>query len=360
MSLKCYDGFDHYGNSSDFQSRIGSLQWFIPSGHDSSVQPDPTGGRNGTGGVQMSARYSGGASVVMGLNGYTSNTDPTFIMGVAINLSDWQDDFNVTFIDAQNANAEQIHFVISTGPSQIKVYRGATLLGSSPLNIFSTSGWNYFEFHALISDTVGTVHVDVNGQPVIILAGVDTKQSINSWVSGVTFTGTTSNTTTVNAYLDDFYVCDSTASPGLYPCNTFLGNVRVDTVFAVGNDSVTWTPLSMTNWQEISDTVFAGDSSYNFTNTPGNIDLFNFGALDGTVTGVIAVQTTGAYRLAGAGSHTIVQEISSSGTVASGSTWALTSSYQYFSDIFLSDPHTGGNWLTTGVNALNAGYDLTS
>src|SRR6185437_17169739 len=46
---------------------------------------------------------------------------------------------------------------------------------------------------------------------------------------------------------DDFYIEDSVSAGGEEPDNDFLGDVRVATSSAVGNDHVQWSPLDPGN-----------------------------------------------------------------------------------------------------------------
>jgi hypothetical protein len=78
------------------------------------------------------------------------------------------------------------------------------------------------------------------------------------------------------------------------------------------------------------------------------------------VSTVYAVQTTGAYRKQDSGGNTIVQEISSTGTVSSGNTHVLSLNYGYYTDLFVLDPRTGATFTSSAVDALEAGYKLNS
>jgi hypothetical protein len=123
---------------------------------------------------------------------------------------------------------------------------------------------------------------------------------------------------------------------------------------------VQWTPLAETNWQEVGETQFDGDTSYNYATTVGNTDLFTFGSLPTTVSVVYGVFVTGGYRKLDAGPETIVQKLVSSGSTASGSTMAMSLSYAFWTDLFVTDPHTGATWTPTSVNDIIAGYSLAS
>jgi hypothetical protein len=139
-----------------------------------------------------------------------------------------------------------------------------------------------------------------------------------------------------------------------------LGDVRCLTLFPVGNNSIQWTPLANTNWQEVSETAMDGDTSYNFSDTAGQQDLFNFQALSGVINQIVAVQIKGAYRKSDAGQRTAAQQLVSGATQVAGATTYFGLSYQYVTDLFPNDPNTGVGWTLSAVNALTAGYKLLS
>jgi len=160
--------------------------------------------------------------------------------------------------------------------------------------------------------------------------------------------------------LDDFYVCDGIAGPGTYPCNNFLGDQVVTTLYAVSNNAVQWDPLAGSNWQEISQTSFPGDAAYNDTVTAGNTDLFNFGTVDIDLVGVLGVQVTGTYRRTDSHAHTVTQPLNSAGVVTNGGTFSIGSSYAWRTDLYVLDPKTNASWTAPAVNSLIAGYELVT
>jgi hypothetical protein len=162
------------------------------------------------------------------------------------------------------------------------------------------------------------------------------------------------------ALIDDFRYNDTTTGPGTYPCNAWMGDLRVATLFAISNNAVTWTPLAGANWQEISETAFDGDTTYNSTATNGNEDLFNFGTLQSVINEIVAVQLVGGYREADAGGHTITQQLKVGGTDNAGATIGLTTGYQFFADLFPVNPTTGASWSLSDVNGMEAGYKAVS
>ena len=160
-------------------------------------------------------------------------------------------------------------------------------------------------------------------------------------------------------HIDDFRCNDTTVGPGTYPCNGFMGDLRVALLTPTANSAVTWTPLANTNWQEVSETAFDGDTSYNSSSVVGNADLFTVTQVP-TGTEVIGVSVIGAYRNEDATAHTLTQQISAAGTSYAGATQSLTQMYQFLSDVFPINPTSGVSWTVADVNAMLIGYAVTS
>lgn len=343
MALKVFDGFDHYGSSGvDMLARSGFLQW--QSGNLAFIT-----GRNGNGKAVVPQ------APLLDLTGVFAVRNAAAGVGMAIDMSGGSSEIDL--VDTV-AGGTQCSVVFNEANFSISVFGGpkvgssGTLLFLSGNNVWSQKVWNYVEFWVTVSTTVGTVIVKVNGETLVNLSSVNTQVTANAWFDGITYTG---------GALDDFYYCDTTTGPGSFPCNAPLGDVRVFTTFPVGNSSVTWTPLANTNWQEVSEVVMDGDSTYNFTTTAGDEDLLNFAALTNTVNKILGVQVTGAYRKDDATMRTLKQALKSGTVEQYGTTNSLPdTSYAYFTDIWILDPNTSASWTLAGVNGIAAGYNLVS
>jgi len=349
MGLFVFEGWDHYGSAStDMLTRSGRLQWTSSSCAISALN------RAGTG---KSLAFGQGGS----LFGSLSQNFGTIIfgMGIIFNQSSGNDNFRIFLLDGSIGTQVEIELKPSTG--QINLYRGpgTTLIYSSLLNQFPVGVWCFFEFKLKVDNTTGTFAFQVNSILKDSVSGLDTQTTINSWVNVLEITtfpagsGWTAN-------VDDLYINDITVDPGPYPMNDFAGDLRVVTLFAVGNNSVQWTPLAGTNWQEISEVAFDGDTTYNSTTTPGQEDTFNYGALPATINHVIGVQATGAYRKTNASTVTFQQAVISGVTEVYGTLQSAGNNYAYFTDLYLTDPNSGAAWTTTAVNSIKVGYkDIT-
>jgi hypothetical protein len=339
MSLLGYDGFDHYKSATaDMITRTGGIQWANPS-----LAAITSPGRNGYG---QSLNLGG---VVLTAN----TTDSTCYIGMAL---DWPSG-GMQFQLNDQAGFGQLYFGFTNGSININhTSVSGTFLGSA-INVIPQNGtWCYLEIGAFIDPSVGWIIIRVNGQQVFSYTG-QTQGRVSSWSNIVNQISLSAN----NAWIDDFYWCNSVADPGTYPCNTFLGDVRVFTAFPTGNDAVQWTPLAGTNWGEVSETQLDGDTSYNSTATVGQQDTFVFTALAGTISRIICVAVTAAYRKDNAGVCTVESVVKSGASVGTGATYAPSSAgYGYWQDLYKHDPNGTIDWTLTALNAMRAGYKRLS
>lgn len=119
--------------------------------------------------------------------------------------------------------------------------------GAVPVN---GSTWYYLEIGAVISGTSVALTVRVNGAAVITgtVSGNSSASSALGTVSVADFTGFT-----------HYYLCDNTGSTN----NTFLGDVRVQTLSPTANGTVNFTPSQPAN-ADVMQALAPGGSSSSF------------------------------------------------------------------------------------------------
>ena len=220
--------------------------------------------------------------------------------------------------------------------------------------------WNYIEVRAKIDNSAGVIDVHINGVSVTSVSGVDTQATTNAWFDSADFLLVPPINTQTFIWRDDFDYCDTTTGAGATAANTFLGDVRVATLFATGDDSVQWTPNSGSdNFSRINEPAMDSDTSYVSTSTATDQDTYDFEPLINTVGTIFGIQLTVAARKDDAGSRVIKQVLKSGGTTDFGADNALPDvTYAYFTDQWILDPNTSANWTRANVNAIAAGVNL--
>jgi hypothetical protein len=371
MALKAFDGFDHYKQLADMLSRSNFLQW-QQSGSGSNPVVAFVTGLTGLGrALSLTTGESGGPGTFWSAirSVFTDRNSEAYIGFRMLGKPSTEDYTTGLWIVVGDSIGGFQQFSVHFNESNyaIQIWTGnpalsfGTLLWTSSNNVWSGNVGEFIEMHIVINNT-GTVEFRVNGVSVGT-ALVDTQQTPNAWFDVIDWLTSPINGFGNTIYLDDFYYCDTMSGPGVSPCNTFLGDVRVATVFATGNDAVQFTPLANTNWQEISEVAMDSDTSYNYDATAGHQDTFVFQPIANVITTIYGLQLTYAARKDDAGSRTIAGVIKISGTsypYGSPDTVAASATYMYFSDLWILSPATGLNFTLSEINAADFGYKLVT
>ena len=201
---------------------------------------------------------------------------------------------NTTFLSIDLGAREQLAFRIQSNGSITARRNDATVIGTSPTGLVTTSTWEYWEFKCTIA-TSGTVEWKINGVTVWTLSGVDTQESTEGTWDGFRMFQLGNNTV-----YDDIYVCDGTGTIN----NDFLGDVVVETLFPVSDGSFTaWTPSAGGPHVDLIDdapfTAVIDEADYVESNGANVLELFNYDALSAEAQGqrIYGVQVGSFARL---------------------------------------------------------------
>lgn len=218
---------------------------------------------------------------------------------------------------------------------------GGTTIATGSANLLVNT-WYYIEVKLVVNGASGSVEVHLNGAVEISstagnfgTTNIDTLQIGQGSNSG-------------QFQYDDMYVCDTTGSA---PQNTFLGDVRVATIYPAGDGAHTaWTPnTGTTHYTQVDEAQADDDTTYVSDATPGDLDTYTFGTIDTGAT-VYALQTNLYARKDDANTRQIAPVIRQSGTDNIGATVTLASTYVDYTQIYNQDP-TSAAWTPTTVNA---------
>ncbi len=214
--------------------------------------------------------------------------------------------------------------------------------GTTPVTINS---WNYIELKIFVNTGTpasGTCELHLNGATEI----ASTAGNFGSTAMGQV--GLPGNNNSVNMKWDDLYVLDTT---GAAPRNTFLGDVRVETIYPTSDGAHTqWTPNSgSTHYTQVNETLADGDTTYVSDLTPNDLDTYGFGDIDTGAT-VYGLQVNLFARKDDANTRQIAPVIRQSGSDNVGTTVTMTTSYVTYSQLYNQDP-ASADWTPTNVNA---------
>lgn len=308
--------------------------------------------------IGATANPFGGPAVVLASGGALAKTfgtgQATWIAGMRFMLNSVG--AATTLIElADAASGAQVDVRFTTA-GQLQVTRNGTVLATSSAAVILSNTWYHLAFKSLISATVGTYAVRLNGVAPAGLpdgSGQNTKAQTAATADTIRFKGSTGAT---NCTACDFYICDTTGSVN----NDFLGDVRVTLLLPSGAGTYTeWTPLSGANYTNVDETAFNGDTDYNYSGTVNQRDTY---AMQDLASGyaVKAVQVVMAARKDDAGSRSIATLVRQGSTDVVGTTVNLLDSYSFYTQPYDQDPSDSTAWTAAKVNSLEAGAKVIS
>jgi hypothetical protein len=284
-------------------------------------------------------------------------TPSQIFMGVRLNLApSYAGGAAVVFADIAGLPQCCVEFFGTTGA--VIAYTGLESTALSPTSaagVFPSSGWFYAEIGVTISNTVGAIIVRINGATVLSLSNVNTQNSRGSTIGAIEFApGGGGN----GCEIAHYYLCDTTGSA---PCNTFLGDVQVQTLLPTGNDAVAFAAAGLTNnWQNAGSVPPVPGSDYNSNGTVGAQDTFNCGTIAPGLGTVYGLNVKSLLSKTDAGPRTAAGVVKSGSTTLAATAVAVSTSPEVVSGIFMTDPNTGAAWSDAAVNAAKIGYKIVS
>lgn len=218
MAILFTDGFDNYGTitGTNLLTRWSSAS--NPNSFITSTTPFNYG----------QAHFPGGSAGDVSVVGFTAT--PTITVGAAIYSGSLSASANFPAIALISSGTYMVGLaLLNDGGINIGRYTNAstftTIVASSTNPGTVKAGqWYYIEFSVTISDTVGTVRVDVDGRTVINQTGLDTRNGTPTTVNTL-YLGTNGSST---AYFDDLYISDSITPLG--PQRIYTLRPNADTV----------------------------------------------------------------------------------------------------------------------------------
>lgn len=271
-------------------------------------------------------------------------TDDTLVFGVA---------FRIPVIPNTQQPLVRLYSGVNAGleirmetNGTLSVYLSFTKLGTTA-NAVTVDTWHFLEFKVFTNNTTGRYEIRVNNAVWLIHDNVDTQIATDAYHSAIRLGAMFA----VNVHWDDLYVLDSTGTGG----TDFLGSRQIKLYSPDGDgDTNDWTPLSGNNYENVDEAESDGDTSYNETNTPNDVDLYDYA--DATdLTTIDAIKISSDIRV-DMGSMDIKTLIKSDGTTSEGPAETITSNTfvnQY--RISEEDPNTSAAWTQGGLNAAQFG-----
>lgn len=260
MALLAYSGMDF---EYPFSSSINKGMWASVSGN---MQFRNNNGRYGKGGAQG---WSNNYSALL-----FDTADDTIIVGVATRIRETgtSNAAAFKFLDGTTAIVTLVFNGLSAG---ITLHRGSfsTVIASTSGISLSLNTYHWFTFKIKFHETLGSIDVSINNEPVWSATGLNT-------LNGLTVPdrlGLLHNSS--GGYTpdwDDLIICDST---GAAPFNDLLDDMQIVSVFPNSDVSIdpAWVPSTgTTHYTCIDEQSGLVTSDYLECDTFGKVDRFGF------------------------------------------------------------------------------------
>jgi len=330
MALLFIDGTGHYGSVSDKYD-------------GGSATLNTTNQRTGTGCLQNPSALT---------KTMASGQYPTWILGYALNFNRATSVDMATFKSDNAATTHLTFRALSTGA--IEVFRGTnvgTSLGASAAGVIPISTYVYIELKALLSDSVGTVDVHVNGSSVLSLTGVDTKNAGTKIVFD-SFTLTGAGGAGQVLYFDDIYLCNASGTMN----NDFLGDSKVYPLYPAGVGNTTQlTPNTGQNWAAVDETPPDGLTTYVFSATDDQYDTYQIGNLPTSSGSIAGIQIAIYANKSETGAKSVAPVYRHGSTDYTDTDKTLGTSFAYGYWLREINPATGTAYTPAEINAMESG-----
>lgn len=342
MAILWMDGFDHYG--------IGATSG-DPAYTNMIAGPYSSIAGSGTLNVNAAAARTGPYGLYMdGIGCIRRPVSNPYILGVSYAFyatslfgAGYQNGFNI--YNETGTYAPATLSIGSDGSISLANIGAGGSYGTSASGVVTVGAWHYIE--GLFDIAAQTARVQVDGVDVLNLTGVP--YSVGAFAGSISFR--TLGLSGARTYADDVVVWDTTGAIN----NTFLGDRRVATLYPDG-DTITASWLlngASTGYECINQTTPDGDATYISalsTDPLPESSAFTLQNLPSGVAIVSAVQTVTMMKKTDTGPATVSTDIVSGTSVTTGASKPVTPTYQYYEDVFETDPATGVAWTPSGVN----------
>lgn len=249
--------------------------------------------------------------------------------------------------------------VMRNTTGRIEIRRGTTAgtLLATGTTVIPLTQWFYMEASVTISDTVGEVHVRLNGagSDEVSYTGDTKNGGTNTTIDRVAYSTVTG---AANVWITDFYICDDTGSA---PNNTFLGDVTVRTLSPNGNGNSSQLlgsdGNSTDNYLLVDEKPFSS-TDYTGSATTGQKDTYALSDLPASVTTVYGVNVNANMLKSDAGAASARMVIRTGSTDYGGSTRALSTGALTYHEFYEQNPNTSTFWTPANVDGLEAGMEV--
>jgi hypothetical protein len=345
MALLRCDSFDHY-NTATATAKGWTLQGATLGAF----------GRNSTNGLRAAHTALEDNYGVLGVSASGATAVIGFAFRETVSAS------SVTYAMAAILNGSTPHITVTvTTTRAIEVRRGGlagTVLATSAGGAISTNTWHFIEIKVVLSDSVGTYEVRVDGVNKVSGTGADTVNGGSAVWTGIHLGSLWPGTADDYTWdFDDLYVCDGTGGVN----DTFLGDHRIVCVVASSGNGTNadWSPSTGSDHGALVDENPATDTDYNQSGTAGHRDTYNFAAV-GVAGTVKAVQTVNYIKADVAGVRYVGDVARIGGTNYDSTGTVVLSDWVFRCELHPTSPATATAWTVAEIDGAEFGVKVTA
>lgn len=235
---------------------------------------------------------------------------------------------------------------LSVTPSgEIVAYRSATELGRSAVGVLAFDAWVSLAWELVIHATTGRFTVYIDGNQVLNLTNVNTRNGTPTTVDKITPTLSANLGGSAKVRIDDIYVIDSATRLTNHP--------RIVSQPVTGDGAtLNYTPSTGTSHYAVVDEIPASAADYLSASTVGDVDELTLAALSSTPLSIEEVCVVGYLQKTDATTRSMALGVKSGGTTSDGPNYALNSTGLRHERPIATDPNTAAAWSASGVNSL--------
>ena len=257
-------------------------------------------------------------------------------------------------------NETLLYLRINTTGSLSVVNSAGTVLATSASPVIVASAWQHIEAKALLSATVGTFEVRVEGVAVadLTLTGVNTVGSATpiTCAQMAFYSPTNASFAPTNYFVKDFVVWDDAGTLN----NDFMGSISIYELIPDGDTSLTWALSSGSTGYSLIDEAPPVDSDYIYAVDPAPAaDKMSLTNLPPDVTSVRGLITIVRSLKTDGGDGNLQVGMVSGVSTGLGSDRPITTAATYWQDVFEVDPATSAAWTPVAVDAVQIQFDRT-
>lgn len=300
-----------------------------------------TGGRFGGGGIEVTGNTVSFAKT------FTTRVDVYVSFGVKIDLF-----AGGTTVMKFTHTGNTISVFADSAGNWILGFGLGSEIASFPI---SAGVFHWVSMHLRVHATLGKWTVTVDGIQEVDFSGDTINTGTPDTISGINF-----GAGTAAVYIwDDIIISDGI---GGTPFNGLLADRRIETIRPDGVGTATNFapfPADAVNWNKVDEAIPDDDTTYVEDAVSAQRDTYTHSNMVLTPASIDALVVKTLAKNPDGGSNNIKHVINSNATVSVGPAVAVGSEYTVQETVFETDPDTAAAWIKAGVDAVEAGFEVT-